>query len=379
MASTYLHSSLYGAGGSGAFPWPPAKQPALPLPRLTSEQGSAPVWSVLPYKTQLPPWAFSPPSNDIIRMAFSSTRVPGIVLKPGMAGYTLPGGDKTLVMDLDLARYRGDEASWRLVLAAKQATGITHLQVSPGFFDELGWSIEELVKLCRIWKEEYGGFCDIWVLGATFQEDRWSSKWGRRDADWSYFGPIAMPWLEALADAGVCDGVCLGWQLDGYQSPLSLMSNAIGLCAWARARGVKRRSAHWVVDANAWWDGLTAEAYGIRDRFTFWAWMLANDCLNTTYFQCDVNAPIVMPTDRGVDGMQPGLADVMRALNGPQRAVALEYAAQDQFDNPTVRTRATGALRGRLILCAAGRDANDPSQVPAGYGCDAWADDGRVI
>jgi hypothetical protein len=327
------------------FPWPPARRQPLPaLPPVTAEQGDRIVWASAAYQSILP---FTPPAvpdPGFYRGNFCGVRVSGIVQRPEMAGYTLPGGDKTLVMDLDLFKYRGDVAAQEQIFQAHVDRGYTHFQFSLGDAWEHGWLLREFSDLLTRWRA-HGGYTDVWVLGSYGLNDR--------DAMWATFGPRVTPWLEPLCDDALIDCCCLGWQLDGWLSGTALVDNLIGLGDLIRDR-VKFYAAHWVRDANAWWDDATAKKYGISDRFAFWRFQKEHGYLNRTHMQVDVNAPVSALDQNGqpTSGIQGAIRDVKKALQPGQKIVWAEYQAQSAFDNPSRVTEGDGDLSGFLGLCA---------------------------
>src|ERR1017187_8878154 len=125
MTDLTLYRRLRGAssGARAVFPWPPKPRPPLP-----------PFPQPVNYATTLP---FAPPPGPDIafyRNDFCGVRVPGMILKPWMAGYTLPNPGTPLVMDLDLANYRGEDDQITLFFQAKQKRGLTHCQFSLGHY-----------------------------------------------------------------------------------------------------------------------------------------------------------------------------------------------------------------------------------------------------
>jgi len=371
--SSFPVASIYG-GGSGVFPWPPKLRDPLPPPPVPAwDRNGQIVWSRLAYRTQLPPWAGQPPDVRIYRGGFCNVRVPGLQWLPGMGGQDNQGPGGPICMDLDIFRYR-DAESHRKIFQAHQDRGYTHFQFSLGDADRRGWTPSEVAALCRRWKSEFGGYCDIWFLGGgRDNDDGW--KWTARDQFWPYWQALTAPWIEALIGASVLDCWTLGWQLEGFNSPESLMSVNAGFNSIPQLQSAAIKAYHNVDDGGAWYGDGTP----YHDRFEFWAYQRANNLLNWLHYQVNTESPLNAPPYTEPGGMQPALHDVLRAMSGDQRVDPYEYAAQDQFDNPLARPEWSGDQRGLYDLCAIGNNDSDPSQVCAGFGNGARTQAGASL
>jgi len=358
--SSFPQASIYGSG-TGVFPWPPKLRDPLPPPPVPAwDRNGQIVWSRLAYRTQLPPWAGNPPDVRIYRGGFCNDRVPGLQWLPGMGGQDNQGPGGPICMDLDIFRYR-DAESHRKIFQAHQDRGYTHFQFSLGDADRRGWTPGEVAALCRRWKSEFGGYCDIWFLGGGRDgDDGW--KWCARDQFWPYWQALTAPWIEALT--GCFDAWCVGWQLEGFNSPESLFTVIAGFCAIPELAQSAVRGYHNLFDAGAWWSDNTP----YHNRFEFWAYQEAHGLLNRLHYQVNTESPRNAPSFTEPGGTQPGLHDVLRAMRGNLRVDIFEDCAQDQFDDPLARPEWSGDMRGRIDIASIGDNDTDPSQIVAGYG-----------
>lgn len=343
---TTTYTAMSGSGARASFPWPPARQPALP-----------PFPAPVDYPTTILLTPPSGPSLAYYRGNFCGVRVPGVEIKPGMAGYTLsPQPSPPLVMDLDIFKYR-DQASQARIFQAHVDRGLTHFQFSLGHAVEQNWTPQDFLSLVESWRA-LGGFADLWWLGGA---------WMARDQPWSYWLSVMRPWLDVLGPAGVIDHACIGWQLDQYNSPSSLLTVIRGLGALLKAFPSQPLIAcHWINDACAWWDDTTgAQTPPIANRFDFHRVLGAEGLLDRDFLQVDVNAPPAGPQG----GFQGVVRDLRRALVGSQQVVAYEFSAQNQFDDPNEVTEQTGSMRDYLACCAGA----------FGYGNGGTFPDGSIL
>lgn len=362
-ASNTLYAAATSVGRNpGVFPWPPEpRAPLPPVPPVTSSQGDQRVWTQATPLVMLP---YKPPTTiDIryLRSNFCGTRETGVQWKDGMAGRPGPNGEASVVMDLDIFKYRGDTTSQMKIFARKIVTGLPHYQFSIGDAIQQGWSISEFVSLASMW-QALGGFADYWFLG--------TSPWDTPDQDWAFWQPKVQPWIDALKSAGCLTKdnatACCAWQADGWNSPMGLMSIAKGF-RYALGPDILL-FMHWLNDANAWWDDLTQAAYGIGNRFAYWLWMKLNNVLNGTNAQYDVNAPINAPSPGGLGGLQGAIRDVLRSFLAGLLFRPYELSGQNQFNWPDFFMEADGNLQGNLSQCVSAIGQDGTLIFPAGYG-----------
>ena len=312
------------------------------------------------YDRELP---FTPPPADVLfyRGNFCGVRVPEVPNLPGMAGYTLPGGDKSLVMSLDVFKYDSVEQQ-NLILGAHAQRSYTHYQCSIGHAIEQGWSIDRYVEFsARV--QAIVGFADHWFIGG--------GPWNTRDADASFWAPVLDPWIDALLASGAIDAACVGWQLDQFNKPGDPILSIIDYVAGRLGPSNIPIGTHWVNEAGGWWQ--TGGDPG--DRFSWWSRM-RNRVL---WFHHQGSTTLDIPTYQAklVDTLQP-FGDGRMGTSGlfgdrPFGLVVYECSAQDQFDDPTGHTEDLGDLRSYLLCCT--RAASTVS----GFGNGARRPDGSPL
>jgi hypothetical protein len=338
----------------------PQPQPRAPLPPFPA--GS--------YDRVLP---FTPPSRDVLfyRGNFCGVRVPGVPSLPESAGYTLPGGDKTLIMSLEIFRHTPE---WQDEILRQHAIrGYTHFQFSIGHAIEQGWPIDQYVTLAKRAQDRFGLFADHWFLGGG----PWGWWRGRtdqnRDRDAAYWAPIVDPWIDALLANQAIDCACVGWQLDAQNKESDTrtgngpLQSIIDHFADKLAPLNIPIGTHWINEAGAWNTPM--------DRFAWWK--RQRNKLTWFHHQGDVNLDVPTYQAKLCDTLNP-FGDGRMGRSGlfgdrPFGLVVFEDSAQAQFDDPTRNTEDMGDQRGLLLCCT------KAAASVSGFGNGARMSDGSPL
>jgi hypothetical protein len=354
-----------GRSGSGLGPQiPPVRRAPLP-----------PFVPPVNYRTVLPFIAPSQRDLHFYRGNFCGIRLDGAPSVPG-SNHDHP----SLIMAALLDNY---PAEWQHAYLMEYAqNGYTHLQRSLGHALYYGHSLDNYISLSRVAREQYGLYCDHWLMGGG-EGTGWAFK--AKDQTVDYWRPFLTPYINALVGAGVMDTCCVGWQLDQFNIPGNVL---IGIIAWM-AQAVPQSVplfTHWVNEALAWWkdggevwtDDYTGST-NVDNRFTWW-WVM-QPYLTGGHHQGSNAMAIGDPKqyqDRLLDTLDPFGGDLSKGDMGqshrdgvrPFALTAFEVTAQYQFDAQC--TEDQGDLAGYLAMCT-----TSPTGLPmAGYGNGARRTDG---
>jgi hypothetical protein len=305
-------------------------------------------------------------------------RVPGAPPVPGSNSE-----NPDLVMACLLDNY---PAEWQHAFLQSYAeAGYTHLQRSVGHALYYGSTLDNYLSLSRVAREQYGLYCDHWLMGGGEGSD-WGFK--ARDQTVDYWRPFLTPYIDAIVGAGVMDLCCVGWQLDQFNIPGNVL---IAIIAWM-GRALPQTVplfTHWVNEALAWWadggetwtDDFTGSTF-VDNRFTWW-WVMQPYLTGGHHQGSNAMALHDMQQyqDRLLDTLDPfggdtGKGHMGQSWRGGQRPFALtafEVTAQFQFDG--VCDEAHGDQAGYLTMCT-----TSPTGLPmAGYGNGARRPDGTWL
>jgi len=330
------------------------------------------------YPTTLP---FHPPTQRDLafyRGNFCGIRVLGAPAVPGSNG-----DNPECVMACLLDNYPPEIQHAYLLQYAQD--GYTHLQRSLGHALYYGHSLEDYIALSRVAREQYGLFCDHWLMGGGEGAD-WTFKIPDQTVD--YWRPLLAPYIDALVVAGVMDCCCVGWQLDQFNIPGNVL---IGIIAWMGQylpQSVPLYT-HWVNEALAWWadkgetwnDAFTGSTF-VDNRFTWW-WvmqpyltgghhqgsneMALNDPKQYQDRLCDTLDPFGGNTSKGNMGQS------WRGGVKPFALTAFEVTAQFQFNGACSEDQ--GDLAGYVLMCT-----KSGTGLPiAGYGNGARMPNGKAL
>lgn len=366
--SLLLFSGKGGGGGGGGHQLGPQIVP-VPRPALGL------VFPPGDYPTALP---FTPPkarSLDFYRGNFCGLHLPGAPFVPG-SNDRFP----ETVMACLLDNY--PEAFQHEYLEAYAKAGYTHLQRSVGHAMYYGHSPQDYFRLSRMAREQYGLYCDHWILGGEALKTP--------DQDAGYWAPILDPILSEIVNSGTMDLCCVGWQLDQLNNnrPGNALISIIAYVAETIPQSTPLYT-HWMNEALAWWKTggeVWTDRYGslnVTDRFTWWQAMQpyltgGHHQGNTTMALTDpglYQAKILDTLD--YFGGDTGKGNMGQSHRGggsrPFALTAFECTAQDQFDGRC--SELDGDRAGYLLMCT----TSHTGLPMGGYGNGARRPDGTAL
>ena len=313
--------------GQAQAVWPPPPREPLPtFPGITATQPTdfyASCWAQQPYFSALP--ANIPRTPDLIfhRGNFCGVRVPGLV-----------EGDNAKDPSFDITWNWTAYSDPQMRLCADFHAGVcgyTHPVLSRPQTLNQGKSLDDLIRVASYAKSSGPVFN---VIVACSDGDPFS---------------VAVSWLDALHAEGLIDICCVCWQIDKYYPPQDVVQMLIDASAWANPKGIPV-TVHWGGGYPGWaescacWNDITAETWGIHDRYTFQRFFLSVCDRPGHYGQCN--------TESDIDQVQSWLRKALVAMPEPMFLVAAEMDAQAEYDEPYQRIELYGDMKGLLALSA---------------------------
>lgn len=323
----------------------PSKRAPLPanwVRNLAGQQFLDP--SIGPYTSTFAPL----PAKNVLtpRGNFCGIRVPGAPPVPGGRNATVPGRDTDLMMSMQLHEYPQEYRD--AYIQAHLDRQYTHLQRSLihalgdlGLFSPTGLiktTLDDYVKTSAA-AQAKGLYQDHWILTGDINSPN-------RDQMAAYYQPMLGPILDVLIANKVVDMMCVGWQLNEFNSGESLQS----VIDWlADVCGPHNIPLFIHFDPLVtWWGGV------YNDRFAFWNGQ--KDKLSGLHFQSDVTLSVQDLQGRMNDTIAPFRNGQMGQTFGRNYIFsATELTANAQFFGPdegqVVTSEDDGDLVGRYAMC----------------------------
>jgi hypothetical protein len=244
-----------------------------------------------------------------------------------------------------------------------------------------GTSLEDFIALSKRAHEQYGLWCDQWIIGGGALYNC--------NQDLSFWRPLIDGLCDALIANDAVHTACVGWQLDQLFGAVP-GNTTIAVIAYIAEKLPKTIPlyTHWMNEALAWWKTGGEvwtdkyQSFKVENRFDWWRAM--QPYLTGGHHQGDTQLALNDPKmyqDKILDTLEPFFGEngkgqmgtSQRNGNEPFRLTVFECSAQDQFDGKT--SEIVGDRVGYTIMCTSGRRGAHLS----GYGNGARMPDGTAL